>query len=118
MAAPIYYFLFLSLIRLLTFLSHVYISNRLDILKRRINRNNPTQPLDCYKQVDSFKNIVGKLEKVSSRLPFDPCSLLLVCGPRSCRLLLDVKGRVVLLNTIGLVWMVVMIIQEFVASLS
>lgn len=29
------------------------------------NRNNPTQPLDCYKQVDSFKNIVGKLEKVS-----------------------------------------------------
>ena len=25
--------------------------------------NNPTQPLDCYKQVDSFKNIVGKLEK-------------------------------------------------------
>jgi hypothetical protein len=31
----------------------------------RQNRNNPTQPLDCYKQVDSFKNIVGKLEKVS-----------------------------------------------------
>jgi hypothetical protein len=92
--------------------------NRLNNLKCRINRNNPTQPLDCYKQVDTFKNIVGKLEKVSSRFPFDPCSLLFICGPRSCRLLLDVEGRVVLLNTIGLVWMVGMIIQEFVASLS
>lgn len=45
------------------------------VLKRRINRNNPTQPLDCYKQVDTFKNIVGKLEKVSRLLPSDPCTL-------------------------------------------
>jgi hypothetical protein len=51
----------------------------------RQNRNNPTQPLDCYKQVDSFKNIVGKLEKVSpgSVFLFSSSSLFLLPSPFS-----------------------------------
>lgn len=41
----------------------------LSIRRHGLRRNKPTQPLDCYKQVDSFKNIVGKLEKVSPSSP-------------------------------------------------